>query len=135
MSDAIDDICLDALAGAVQHGISYIGCAEASGADWHAEVIAYHGKRGAEMLADGTFVERTRNLSIGADQQVALALGALALQPGGFRLLGIVFCAKHYPAGTDARTRFACPKCDPDARQDSSRGSDPRSVVTIEGGI
>jgi hypothetical protein len=130
----LDDIQADALSSAVQRGISAFVEFESS-AGYVEQVADHHARRAGALVESQDFANAVYGLTVGCDYQTVLSLGALARRPGGVRLFEIVFCAKHYPFGTSARRQYACPRCDPDARQGVRGKRDARNVTTIEGNL
>lgn len=130
----VGDIELDALAGTIARGIASLNDAQVlfSASGW-ADELARYAARAVEGINTGRIEQAVRNLTIGQSIDDARDLAALAMRPGGFRLLGIVFCARHAPYGTDATFRYACRDCEPGSFRDLARGPDRRNVVTIEG--
>jgi hypothetical protein len=123
----LDDIAADALSGAVVNGLSIIA------REGGVSSLKVWRKTGARAIEDGAVEREIQALRFTLD--TTLGVSALAMRPGGVRVCGIVFCATHYPAGTDARFRLSCPKCSPDDTMLTGRTPDPRNVVSIEGTI
>lgn len=123
----IDDIAIDALSLAIQGGIAHLQ-----------EAGTHYTETGWRTVLDGHRT-RARAAILSGDVERAVAevrpytfsawLAALAMLPGGLRLFEVVFCARHYPAGIDARYRLSCPMCSPDDRS----WGETRDVITIEG--
>jgi hypothetical protein len=115
----LDDIELTALSIAVRNGLD----------DLHGqgpELLAVRRRSAREAIESGRVIQLARNLQA---RFVGTDLAALAMLPGGVRIDEIVFCARHYPGGYDARFRLSCPDCSPD----DHKPGESRDVVAIEG--
>lgn len=132
----LDDIGIDALSVAVRGALAEL---EESAHHWNTNGAGWadqlKGWRADGMRAiDQRFVE-SEAVTLAFSRDVRVGIAALAMRPGGVRVCGIVFCATHHPAGTEARFRLSCPKCSPDDTMLTGAAPDPRDVVSIEGTI
>lgn len=124
----LDDISIDALAGAVLAGLGFIHNSVAGGS-----ALKVWREMGAAAIELGDVETEARTLAFTSGTSIGVA--ALSMRPGGVRVAEVVFCAKHHPAGTAARFRLSCPKCSPDDTLLTGARPDPRNVVSIEGGL
>lgn len=134
----LDDIAQDALATAIQYGLGELSTKEYESshreAEWAATMREYRAdaRRAIENGNVEYFARKLEFFGVGMTW-VRIGLAALASQSGGVRISRIVFCATHYPAGTEARFRLSCPQCSPD---DTGLGQlTGRDVVSIEGAL
>lgn len=126
LGEWLDDIEQDALATAVQEATAYLDKQQTLfGEEQWARELAKYQQDGRERIESGAALRAARKLEISA--RMGSELAALARLHGGVRIGGVVFCATHYPAGRESRSRFACDFCDPDARY----GVIGRNVITF----
>jgi hypothetical protein len=100
---------------------------------WESDLAARRARARAALSRDSA-EWAVRGLDYDVLKNLGDDLAALAMAPGGVRVCEIVFCAKHYRNGVDARLRLSCPKCSPDDIQ-PIENRDRRDVVSIEGTI
>lgn len=132
----LTEIEVDALSAAIQGGHARLRERRWALSDdgWKAQLRRLR-DLGRQMIASGGIERDVRGMSNPLFQYAGESLAALSMMPGGVRICEIVFCARHYPAGTEARRRLSCPKCSPDDTLTAAAGRDPRVVVTTEGEI
>lgn len=135
MASVLSDVELSALAGAVQLGLSLIEEQRAGGWSEYAwnRQMARRREDGRWAIETGRIIHAAQSFTFGRDGAATLGMNiaALALMPGGVRIDEIVFCARHYPGGYDARFRLSCPDCS----SDDHKPGEGRDVVAIEGNL
>ncbi len=126
---ALDDIETDALSAVVQSGIAAINQRRIDyGETAWADIIGRLARRGRELIDSGAVAYNLHRLSLDCHPEIGTGLGALAMQPGGLKLHGIVFCSTHCPAGQIEPYRMACRTCSPDL---TTTTRDRRTVTPI----
>ncbi len=127
----LDDIAADALSVTVQRGIARLLARRTATTEsgWR-DILARNARIGHDMILRGTIRAAVKNLRLfGMYEDIATGLAALAMQPGGLRVMGMIFCARHCPAGEPALWRYACRECSPGL---TSQTIDDRDVIPLD---
>jgi hypothetical protein len=132
VASVLSDVELSALAGAVRLGLALIEERRYDGNEyaWN-RLMTRRREAGRWAIENGRIIHAAQSFSFGRDgtAELGMNIAALAMLPGGVRIDEIVFCARHYPGGKDARFRLSCPQCSPD----DHKPGESRDVVAVEG--
>jgi hypothetical protein len=127
--DMLSEVEQDALSTAVQTAAAYL---EERRQHYHTDAWPRELRRlrsiGRELIEAGAVWYQARGLTFSTP--LAEGLAALSMLDGGVKVAGIVFCARHYPAGDATSTLYGCRRCDPG----TTSNGDHRTVISAEGG-